>query len=296
MSIAQDLQNYINERGISQGTVARGIGKSPATINQYLQGKYCGDVATINGLVSAWLQTEYERSTDSRTQLIYTYTNTARRIEEVIKLAQVDGEAVVVYGQAGLGKTSALKAYVKNHPNAIMIDTDPSYTAKVLLSSIAAKIGAETRGSLHQMIESLVKKLEDSGRVILVDEAENLPLRALECLRRIHDKTGIGLVLAGMPCLLVNLRGSKGEFKQLYSRVAFRFDLGDTVPDSELEAIIKKSIPDIEFDTVQALVTAAHGNIRRLSKLVKGVTRMTKVNNLPLDADMVHQFEKMLIN
>jgi DNA transposition AAA+ family ATPase len=296
MSQAQDLQNYINERGISQGNVARGIGKSPATINQYLQGKYAGDVAALDKMVAAWLQTQRERANDIRTQLSYTYTTTARRIEEVLRLAHVEGETVVLYGQAGLGKTSALEAYVRRNPDAIMVDSDPSYSAKVLLSCIAAEVGAESRGSLHQLIEALIKKLKDSGRIILVDEAENLPLRALECLRRIHDKTGIGLVLAGMPRLLVNLRGSKGELKQLYSRVAFRFDLGDVVPDCELEAIINQSISGIEADTVQALVVAAHGNTRRLAKLVRGVTRMTKVNNRPFDVAMVKEFEKMLIS
>lgn len=296
MNTAQDLQNYISSRGISQSTVARGIGRSTATINQYLQGKYNGDVETLDKLAAAWLQTQQERENDTRTQLNYTYTATAQRLEEVLRLAHVEGETVVIYGQAGLGKTSALEAYVKRNPDAIMIDSDPSYSAKVLLSSMALALGVESRGSLHQLIEELIKKLKNSGRIILVDEAENLPLRALECLRRIHDKTGVGLVLAGMPRLLVNLRGSKGELKQLYSRVAFKFDLGNTIPNTELSEIINQSLMGIESETVNELVIASKGNTRRLAKLIRGVTRMAKVNNRELDANMVKEFEKMLID
>nr|WP_279039067.1 AAA family ATPase [Snodgrassella alvi] len=296
MNTAQDLQNYISDRGISQSAVARGIGKSTATINQYLQGKYNGDVETLDKLAAAWLQTQQERENDTRTQLNYTYTATAQRLEEVLRLAHVEGETVVIYGQAGLGKTSALEAYVKRNPDAIMIDSDPSYSAKVLLSSMALALGVESRGSLHQLIEELIKKLKNSGRIILVDEAENLPLRALECLRRIHDKTGVGLVLAGMPRLLVNLRGSKGELKQLYSRVAFKFDLGNTIPNTELSEIINQSLMGIESETVNELVIASKGNTRRLAKLIRGVTRMAKVNNRELDANMVREFEKMLID
>lgn len=296
MNTAQDLQNYISSRGISQSAVARGIGRSTATINQYLQGKYNGDVETLDKLAAAWLQTQQERENDTRTQLNYTYTATAQRLEEVLRLAHVEGETVVIYGQAGLGKTSALEAYVKRNPDAIMIDSDPSYSAKVLLSSMALALGVESRGSLHQLIEELIKKLKNSGRIILVDEAENLPLRALECLRRIHDKTGVGLVLAGMPRLLVNLRGSKGELKQLYSRVAFKFDLGNTIPNTELSEIINQSLMGIESETVNELVIASKGNTRRLAKLIRGVTRMAKVNNRELDANMVREFEKMLID
>lgn len=296
MSKAQDLQNYITEHGISQGAVARGIGKSAAVVSQYLQGKYNGDVKAIDVLVEGWLLNQRERANDSFNQLSYTYTATARRIEEVIRLAHVEGETVVLYGQAGLGKTSALAAYIKKNPDAILVDSDPSFTAKVLLSNLANKVGAESRGSLHVLIEGLISRLKNSGRVILVDEAENLPLRALECLRRIHDKTGIGLVLAGMPRLLVNLRGSNGELKQLYSRVAFRLDLGEKMPDAELEDIINQSLANIDAETVQELVVAANGNTRRLAKLVKGVIRMSKVNNLALDSGMVRRFAEMLIS
>lgn len=296
MSKAQDLQNYITEHGISQGAVARGIGKSAAVVSQYLQNKYNGDVEAIDVLVEGWLLNQRERANDSFNQLSYTYTATARRIEEVIRLAHVEGETVVLYGQAGLGKTSALAAYIKKNPDAILVDSDPSFTAKVLLSNLANKVGAESRGSLHVLIEGLISRLKNSGRVILVDEAENLPLRALECLRRIHDKTGIGLVLAGMPRLLVNLRGSNGELKQLYSRVAFRLDLGEKMPDAELEDIINQSLANIDAETVQELVVAANGNTRRLAKLVKGVIRMSKVNNLALDSGMVRRFAEMLIS
>lgn len=296
MSKAQDLQNYITEHGISQGAVSRGIGKSAAVVSQYLQGKYNGDVKAIDVLVEGWLLNQRERANDSFNQLSYTYTATARRIEEVIRLAHVEGETVVLYGQAGLGKTSALAAYIKKNPDAILVDSDPSFTAKVLLSNLANKVGAESRGSLHVLIEGLISRLKNSGRVILVDEAENLPLRALECLRRIHDKTGIGLVLAGMPRLLVNLRGSNGELKQLYSRVAFRLDLGEKMPDAELEDIINQSLTNIDAETVQELVIAANGNTRRLAKLVKGVIRMSKVNNLALDSGMVRRFADMLIS
>ena len=296
MSKAQDLQNYITEHGISQGAVARGIGKSAAVVSQYLQNKYNGDVEAIDVLVEGWLLNQRERANDIFNQLSYTYSATARRIEEVIRLAHVEGETVVLYGQAGLGKTSALAAYIKKNPDAILVDSDPSFTAKVLLSNLANKVGAESRGSLHVLIEGLISRLKNSGRVILVDEAENLPLRALECLRRIHDKTGIGLVLAGMPRLLVNLRGSNGELKQLYSRVAFRLDLGEKMPDAELEDIINQSLANIDAETVQELVIAANGNTRRLAKLVKGVIRMSKVNNLALDSGMVRRFADMLIS
>ena len=296
MTIAQELINYIKQTGISQGAVARGIGKSTAVVNQYLQNKYTGDIKAIDALVSAWLLKQRERARDVQSQLVYTYTPTACRIRDVLRLAHLEGETVVLFGQAGLGKTSGLKAYAVENPDSILIESDPTFTAKVLLSSLAVKLGAESTGSLHQISEGVISKLAGSGRIILVDEAENLPLRALECLRRIHDRTGVGLVLAGMPRLLVNLRGRHGELKQLYSRVAFKLDLGDSLPDDELKAIAIESIKELDSAAAAELVAASNGNTRRLAKMVRGVARMAKINNVPIDSEMIRAFQEMLIN
>jgi DNA transposition AAA+ family ATPase len=72
----------------------------------------------------------------------------------------------------------------------------------VVLEELCGLLGISKRGNMHELSEACIAALRDSGRLLMVDEAENLPYRALETLRRIHDKSGIGLVLAGMPVLL----------------------------------------------------------------------------------------------
>ena len=44
MSIRQDLQNYISDSGLSQVAVARAVGVTSPVVNQYLHGKYPGNV------------------------------------------------------------------------------------------------------------------------------------------------------------------------------------------------------------------------------------------------------------
>ncbi|MCZ5321870.1 hypothetical protein O5699_03965 [Escherichia coli] len=60
----------------------------------------------------------------------------------------------------------------------------------------------------------------DSGRLLMVDEAELLPYRALEVLRRLHDKAGIGIVPGGYatPPSDLTSRDVAGEFAKLYSQ------------------------------------------------------------------------------
>ena len=272
MSIRQDLQNYISDSGLSQVAVARGVGVTSPVVNQYLHGKYPGNVQEIERKIAAYLQKQREREAERKLEVDYVLTTTAKRVRDVLRLAHVEGEAVV------------------------MIETDPTYTAKVLLQKLAAMLGAEGKGSLNELMDAVVGRLKDSGRIILVDEAENLPLRALECLRRVYDKTGCGLVLAGMPRLLVNLRGKNGELKQLYSRMAFKLDLGESVPDEDLAQIVAQAMPDMDEEAAAELVRTAAGNARRLDKMLRGVVRLARINRQAPSVEMVRQFAEMLIH
>ena len=96
------------------------------------------------------------------------------------------------------------------------------------------------------MLIDIVNKLKNSGRLIIVDEAENLPYRALELLRRIYDKAKVGILLVGLPKLLTNLKGNKGQYKQLYSRVGVLAELLP-IPGNDILEITSRVTPDSEY-------------------------------------------------
>lgn len=294
--LVEQLSLLMSEKGLSRSQVARSIGMSTAAISTFLSGTYQGNLASIEEKIAAFLQLEENRRRDKKLAIEYVRTRSARRAADILRLAHADGQAVVIIGQAGLGKTRSLKDYVANNPDAVLIEADPTFTAKVLLKKLAEKVGAEAAGNLNALMEAIVVKLAGSGRLIAVDEAECLPLRALECLRRIHDKTEVGLALVGMPRLLMNLRGRHGELKQLYSRIGFKLDLGDEIDAQELSEIAAKNLKGADTETVSELVDAAAGNTRRLVKLLHGVSRLSKIHNEPVNVEMVKQFREMLIH
>lgn len=293
--LAQKLAELMEHKKLTQAAVGRAIGKSQAVINQYLQGVYAGDVAAIDVLVANLLQRETEKQQSAKVEIPYVETTTTKKVREILRLAHVEGEINVVYGEAGLGKTLALRAYAKEYPDAILLEVDPGYTARVVLQVLAERLGLNSRGSIHDLSDSIIAKLKDSGRIILVDEAELLPYRALEVLRRIHDKSEVGIVLAGMPRLLINLKGKKGEFVQLYSRIGFAFNLGNALPKADVEAIAMQLLGS-DTDLGDALYEACSGNTRRLSKLLRGVIRTSRINQQPVTARMIQEFARMLIN
>ena len=297
MSIHVELNDLMTRKGYSQTQVARAIGKSTAVINQYLQGKYAGDVPAIDALARSFINREVEKEKSQKITARFVPTVTSRKGMDVIRYAHLDGDLNVIYGAAGLGKTMILREYAAQHRDALLIEADPGYTARVVLAELCGLLGISKRGNMHELSEACIAALRDSGRLLMVDEAENLPYRALETLRRIHDKSGIGLVLAGMPRLIINLKGKRGEYQQLYSRVGFALCIGDSLPQSDITDIAVSMLPGAGSQEVsEALFKASHGNARRLFKLVRGVSRHSEISGNAVSAGAVRKFAEMLIN
>ncbi|HBX5540883.1 AAA family ATPase [Klebsiella pneumoniae] len=297
MSIHFELNDLMTRKGYSQTQVARAIGKSTAVINQYLQGKYAGDVPAIDALARSFINREVEKEKSQKITARFVPTVTSRKGMDVIRYAHLDGDLNVIYGAAGLGKTMILREYAAQHRDALLIEADPGYTARVVLEELCGLLGISKRGNMHELSEACIAALRDSGRLLMVDEAENLPYRALETLRRIHDKSGIGLVLAGMPRLIINLKGKRGEYQQLYSRVGFALCIGDSLPQSDITDIAVSMLPGAgSQDVSEALFKASHGNARRLFKLVRGVSRHSEISGNAVSAGAVRKFAEMLIN
>lgn len=290
----QQLKEFMDARGLQQKQAAQMLGVSVATVSLYLKGQYAGDVASLDQKVEEMIARYKEKVSEAKYSSEFVSTLTARRGMDVIKYAHIEGELNVIYGAAGLGKTQMLKQYAKENSGAVLIEVDSSCVPKTLLKRIAKAIGATDTGTNDTLLEAITAKLKGSERVLLVDEAELLSTRSLEFIRRIHDFTGVGVVLAGMPRLLINLKGKNNELAQLYSRVSFALDLGNQLPASDLALLAENALGTSEYN--DTLLSAAKGNARRLSKLMRGVVRTAEINGMEINSEMIKQYAGMLIN
>ncbi|MJL38362.1 ATPase, partial [Salmonella enterica subsp. enterica] len=225
MNVKEKLIQLLEGSGYTQKKVATKTGLSTAVISQYLNGIYNGNIKNIEDILSDFILREEERARRRGVKERFVHTQLADIALALISDTHMDGEIGVIYGPAGMGKSMVLRQYASTSKGVILIEADPGYTAKVLLQELCVRLGVKKTGNIHKLSEECIQELNGTGWVILVDEAELLPYRALEVLRRIHDRSGVALVLAGMPRLLVNLKGSRGEFAQLYSRVGMALDI-----------------------------------------------------------------------
>ena len=290
MSIAL-LEQYIEDTGLSQAAVAKQLVKSATTINQYLKGTYKGDVTAIDEAV-AELVARYQIK-DATSDFVPTAS--ATRILEVCDMAHRLSCMNMIIGDAGLGKTTALKHYAATTKNVLLIETDSTYSVRMLLSEICRVSGIIAPRGNPSMMSAIIDRLRDSKRLLIIDEAELLNYRALETVRRIHDKTNIGIVFAGMPRLRANFRGGAGgDYKQLYSRIHRPYSMDARLSEPDIDMMCEAALGTDAFN--KPLNDVCHGNARRLKMLISGVKYISELNQAPVNQAMIDQYASILID
>jgi len=178
-------------------------------------------------------------------QIPFVATKEHRRFAEFAEAVRRDRYVGLCYGVPGVGKTLSawryagwdivgpyLRAFrfldVTPVPRQAMASRTIIYTPKVHTSP---RIVDKEITFLHERLSWGIEWELQSGNeparitqrcgpyaeLLIVDEADRLKTPALEQLRDHHDRTGIGLILIGMPGIEKRL----ARYPQLYSRVGF---------------------------------------------------------------------------
>lgn len=290
MDIRAELRELMEIKNFSMSYVSTATGLAKSTISMWLNGNYAGKNDKVTDAINNFIQRERERSVDN--DLPFVNISIVKYVSEIARLCHTQGKIGVCVGRAGLGKTVAVKRYTKEFLDSILIESDSGYTAKSLLKEIHRRLGLSGKGSVYDLMGEVVRKLNQSGRLLIIDEAENLPYRALEITRRIHDKTGVGVLLIGRGILLENLKGYNNQYDQLYSRVKYT-----KIIDGLLVQDVVNILKAIEQDPklAETYLKYSDGNTRRLEHLISHSISIAKINGKAEVDDAVIQHTSKLL-
>ena len=220
-SAIESLREYIAKSGKTQTAVGTELGISSGAISSFLSGTY-KTPHTLIPKVYALLSRNAKKAVAPKAP-DFAETSISRTVYNTIAYAHLRGVIAVVYGDAGVGKTSTVREYVKNDSLALLITISPTYSSITGVNElIAAQLGVRERVA-RRLTAEIEDRLKGSGRVLIVDEAQHLTVRALNHLRCISDESGVGIALVGNEEVYSKLRGSgKADFAQLFSRIGMR--------------------------------------------------------------------------
>jgi DNA polymerase III delta prime subunit len=246
------------------------------------------------------------------TEAPFVVTKEYRRLAEFADVVRRERYVGLCYGPPGVGKTLSARRYARwdlvEHavqtfkffeadriPREILDTRSAVYTPKVHNSpGRLDKELAHIQDRLSWMVQTLEHPEHDPpllsrnqdrfAELLLVDEADRLKTPTLEQLRDRHDRTGVGLILIGMPGIEKRL----ARYPQLYSRVGF---VHHRVLSAEEQAfVLARHWPELglhdpeDFTTAEALATIIRitsGNFRLTARLVVQIKRSSTSTTSP---------------
>lgn len=283
--IRAELNEYLASSKLGANALARSLGISPAAISTFKAGSYKGNNESIAIKIKSYLNSLKSKK-DEKIDLksnkeIYKnidFKMSVFAINEAIN----DREIALIYGEAGSGKSTILREFVRENPNAILIEATPHTTARSLIENICEELRINAN-FIEAKLRAISKHLASCDRVLLVDEAEHLPLKALESLRRIHDFSSAPLVLVGTEILLRNLLGKNKELRQLYSRIGSKWIMRGLSKDESKEFF------------GDGIYEFCGGNFRASAKLYKKALKLSEFYNEDVSMELLNKASEMVV-
>ncbi len=228
------LEQHLAETGISQAKLAPFIGVSQTALSQYRRSKYDnGDIAELERKVEEFFKVNdmqaaaAEKAAPYKATTEYVATSISEDVYRSIQYIQLERGMAVLHGDAGIGKTKGAAKFVKENSNAIYIEATPSSgTLAGILKLLARELHISAIRNKLDLVLAIREKLENTNKVIIIDEAQHLKLGALEELRALSDDNsvtgakGVGICLIGNTDVYNRMMGKQeAQFAQLFSRI-----------------------------------------------------------------------------
>lgn len=267
--VRERLNKYLEENpNIPAREVSSAVGYSTGAISSFRKGTYQGKAEEVADKVSRVLDVWDEEAKHGYRMRVFETRNFVKTRNTLNRALSYDGIAVIV-GDNGVGKTVAAKAYAKQ-TDSVFIDAHPGYSPKALCIAISRALGLSETRLINEMVDTIVEGAP--ARLVIIDEAENLPIHTLNMARRIHDMSRLKLALLGSHELRSNLLNRKSTHKYIVGRIGLFETLGNL------------SLPEI-YDILEAYPFKSDAKVREKLVQYSGMNFRTLANLLRLIND-----------
>ena len=219
------LAKAIELSGMSLGQVEKKIGVSKTTLSRVANNDYPELEQKTREIIEKMVVARLITSEQSELTVVeipsgalVLDTNAFIRTANVARLDALAGDLLnptttlnasigIVTGNAGYGKTTALQHFCATNPNATYILYLEGYTVVSMMREILRSITGEVRRSFDSIRDGLRDATIVYRRLVVIDEADRLPMRLLEALRTMNEYCGLPFLLVGEPALLQTMEG-----------------------------------------------------------------------------------------
>lgn len=266
-AIAAKLRAYVESKE-SQNAAKSLRGVSAATVSQMLNGNW--ELISDDMWRTVANQTGYD---PRRWSVVETEGYT--RMTQVLTDAQQHSLVMAVVGDAGCGKSQAIKAYAEQHRGVIALSCSEYWNRKEFLSELLQSLGTEPGGStVADMVREAIRQLKRrEGVLIILDEADKLSDQVLHFFITIYNKLEdtVGIVLCATQYLKKRIeRGvvnNRKGYKEIYSRIGRKFIPMPVVNNTDIKGVcLANGLDDLR--EIARIIDDADNDLRRVKRLV----------------------------
>lgn len=280
------VEGYL--RNHTQKQLAQEVGTSPSAISQWIHDDYRGNPDVLHYKLKVWADRQKMGIcvAQSEPSEIWVETPTSKQIFDAITYSRSIHTIALIYGGAGVGKTTAIMEYACSYPDVWVWTASPAQAAMLeALRQVRGAMCQYTTGYQRQhIVRDILECMNQKKGVLVVDEAQHLGLEVLEQLRSLFDASHSGLVFCGNQKIVARMGGGgKAEFAQLTSRVGRRVRLDMPKPE-DVAAILQaweiEGAKEMEF---ARQVASLHGGLRVLGNVLREAALLADGLGRPID-------------
>lgn len=268
-AIADSLRSYVGTKG-SQNQAARTLRQvSGATISQVLNGNW--------DLISdeMWRTIASQIGHDANGWQVIP-TEGYNRMYHLLRDAQQNALVLAVTGDAGCGKSQAVKQYAAENQNVIVLSCSEYWNRKLFLNELLRALGRTDYigNTVGEMVAEAMLRLKRLENVVLVlDEADKLNDQVLHFFITIYNQLEdqCGILMCATPYLEKRIKrgvqNNRKGYREIYSRIGRKFIPMPVVNDSTIADVCEANgITDSR--TIARIIDDSDCDLRRVKRLV----------------------------
>lgn len=294
MTLTIQVKQLIKDKGFTQTQIAKECGFSGGALSSYFKGTYKGDNEKLEAALQKWLDGQTQKTATFVSAPDFVDTPTASKIFADFDFVKMFGKMGVIYGASGVGKTQAARQYTKANNNVWMITARPSIcTINEVLYEMALELGIsdapKRAGKLSRMLKI---KLAGTQGLVIIDEADHLPLKVLEEIRILQEDSEIGFMLIGNDKVYTQMQGGfnqRHQFARLWSRNAKRQSVQKN-SKKDIDAVATAwglELTDSKLMTALYSIGQGAGSLRALTNYLQLAGLTARARNEPITLALI---------
>lgn len=266
--ICEQLRTYVEQKGSGNKAAASMNGVSSATVSKVLSGKWdtISDDMWRSIAAQCGHKAEGWQLVETRAYKAMTFT---------LENAQRDSLVMAVIGEAGSGKTEAIKNYAAGARNVYHLVCSEYWNRRTFMAKVLQSMGEIYSGTtVADMMDAIVDTLKrKESPLIVLDEADKLSDQVLYFFISLYNQLEgrCGIIMTATRYLRARiekgLRLNRKGYAEIYSRIGRKF-VELPLHNSEDMAAVCSANGVTDPKTINSIIDEADCDLRRVKRSV----------------------------